>query len=61
MLATHASVPVLPHDRARFGLNATLTYVPAFPSSAASFVHTTFGVAPFDSVLHVPLSAPPHD
>jgi hypothetical protein len=61
MLATHASVPEMPHDRARFGLNATLTNVLALPSSAPSATPTAFDVAPFDSVAHVPLSALPHD
>jgi hypothetical protein len=61
LLATQACVPVFPHDRARFVLNATLTNVLTLPSSAPSVVPPAFDVAPFDSVLHVSFKCLPHD
>jgi hypothetical protein len=51
---------LFPHDRAMFGLNATLTTVLALPSSAPSGA-VPVDVAPFDSVVHVPVKEDPHD
>jgi hypothetical protein len=60
LLSTHAAVPALPHDRARFWLNVTLTNVLVLASIAPSNV-VPVETAPFENVVHVPVSEAPHD